>query len=243
MKSIGVIDYGMGNLHSLAKALERVAPGHRVVVSYDAEELLDCDRLVLPGVGGVRECMKELNRLELAQLVVEASKKVPMLGICLGMQVMLEYSEENGGVPALGLFPGSVLRFPEPSQLAAPPDSSEGEARARGYTAAPAPPLRDTVSPPYTAERLKVPHMGWNRVRQAQPHPIWAGVPDESWFYFVHSYYAQPKNQAHVLGTAEYTHVFAAAIARENLVAFQFHPEKSQALGLTLLANFVNWNP
>ncbi|MDP3856816.1 MAG: imidazole glycerol phosphate synthase subunit HisH [Stagnimonas sp.] len=211
MRSIGVIDYGMGNLHSLAKALERVAPGHRVVVSYDAEELLDCDRLVLPGVGGVRECMKELNRLELAQLVVEASKKVPMLGICLGMQVMLEYSEENGGVPALGLFPGSVLRFPEPSQDA--------------------------------AERLKVPHMGWNRVRQAQAHPIWAGVPDESWFYFVHSYYAQPKNQAHVLGTAEYTHVFAAAIARENLVAFQFHPEKSQALGLTLLANFVNWNP
>ena len=211
MKSIGVIDYGMGNLHSLAKALERVAPGHRVVVSYDAEELLDCDRLVLPGVGGVRECMKELNRLELAQLVVEASKKVPMLGICLGMQVMLEFSEENGGVPALGLFPGSVLRFPEPS--------------------------------PEAAERLKVPHMGWNRVRQAQAHPIWAGVPDESWFYFVHSYYAQPRNQAHVLGTAEYTHVFAAAIARENLVAFQFHPEKSQALGLTLLANFVNWNP
>lgn len=211
MRSIGVIDYGMGNLHSLAKALERVAPDQRVVVSYDAEELLDCDRLVLPGVGGVRECMKELNRLELAQLVVEASKKVPMLGICLGMQVMLEFSEENGGVPALGLFPGSVVRFPEP--------------------AADAP------------ERLKVPHMGWNRVQQNQPHPVWAGVPDESWFYFVHSYHAQPRNPAHVLGSTEYTHRFAAAIARDNLVAFQFHPEKSQALGLTLLANFVSWNP
>ena len=212
MKSIGVIDYGMGNLHSLGKALERVAPGQRVVVSYDAEELLDCDRLVLPGVGGVRECMKELQRLELSQLVVEASKKVPMLGICLGMQVMLEFSEENGGVPALGLFPGEVVRFPEP-----PMDGS--------------------------AERLKVPHMGWNRVKQTQAHPVWAGIPDESWFYFVHSYHARPKNTAHILGTAEYTHVFAAAIARENLVAFQFHPEKSQALGLTLLANFVNWNP
>lgn len=211
MRSIGVIDYGMGNLHSLAKALERVAPDQRVVVSYDAEELLDCDRLVLPGVGGVRECMKELNRLELAQLVVEASRKVPMLGICLGMQVMLEFSEENGGVPALGLFPGSVVRFPEP--------------------------------PVDAPERLKVPHMGWNRVQQSQPHPVWAGIPDESWFYFVHSYHAQPKNQAHVLGSAEYTHRFAAAIARDNLVAFQFHPEKSQALGLTLLANFVNWNP
>ena len=115
MKKVGVIDYGMGNLHSLGKALERVAPDQRVIVSYDAEELLDCDRLVLPGVGGVRECMKELNRLELSQLVREAARKMPMLGICLGMQVMLEFSEENGGVPALGLFPGEVVRFPEPA--------------------------------------------------------------------------------------------------------------------------------
>lgn len=211
MKKIGVIDYGMGNLHSLAKALERVAPDQRVVVSYDAEELLDCDRLVLPGVGGVRECMKELNRLELAQLVREASRKLPMMGICLGMQVMLEFSEENGGVPALGLFPGEVVRFTDP--------------------------------PADAAEKLKVPHMGWNRVKQECAHPVWAGVPDESWFYFVHSYFARPKDRTHLLGSSEYTQMFAAAIARDNLVAFQFHPEKSQALGLTLLANFVNWNP
>jgi len=211
MKKIGVIDYGMGNLHSLAKALERVAPDQRVVVSYDAEELLDCDRLVLPGVGGVRECMKELNRLELAQLVREASRKLPMMGICLGMQVMLEFSEENGGVPALGLFPGEVVRFTDP--------------------------------PADAAEKLKVPHMGWNRVKQECAHPVWAGVPDESWFYFVHSYFARPKDRTHLLGSSEYTQLFAAAIARDNLVAFQFHPEKSQALGLTLLANFVNWNP
>jgi len=211
MKKVGVIDYGMGNLHSLAKALERVAPDQRVVVSYDAEELLDCDRLVLPGVGGVRECMKELNRLELSQLVREAARKMPMLGICLGMQVMLEFSEENGGVPALGLFPGEVVRFPEPA-IDAP-------------------------------ERLKVPHMGWNRVKQEKSHPVWEGIPDESWFYFVHSYFARPRDPSHVLGSSEYTQVFAAALARENLVAFQFHPEKSQALGLTLLANFVNWNP
>ena len=211
MQTIGIIDYGMGNLHSLAKAMARVAGGQRVIVSYDPDELRDCDRLVLPGVGGVKACMKELTRLELAQLVVEASKKVPMLGICLGMQVMLEFSEENDGVPALGLFPGEVVRFPEPPM--------EGE------------------------DRLKVPHMGWNRVKQAKSHPVWDGIPDESWFYFVHSYYARPKNAAHVLGTAEYTHNFAAAIARENLVAFQFHPEKSQGLGLRLLANFVNWAP
>ena len=211
MQKIGIIDYGMGNLHSLAKAIERVAPGQRVEVTYDPEELLDCDRLILPGVGGVRECMKELHRLELSQLVIEAARKKPMLGICLGMQVLLEHSEENDGVAALGLFPGEVKRFPEP----------------------------DAAS----VERLKVPHMGWNRVRQAQAHPVWAGVPDDSWFYFVHSYYAAPKNPAHVLGTADYTHPFAAAIARDNLVAFQFHPEKSQALGLTLLANFVHWSP
>lgn len=211
MKKVGVIDYGMGNLHSLAKALERVAPDQRVIVSYDAEELLECDRLVLPGVGGVRECMKELQRLELSQLVREASRKVPMLGICLGMQVMLEFSEENGGVPALGLFPGEVVRFADPL--------------------------------PDAAERLKVPHMGWNRVKQEKPHPVWAGIPDESWFYFVHSYFARPRDPSHVLGSSEYTQVFAAAIARDNLVAFQFHPEKSQALGLTLLANFVHWKP
>ena len=212
MRSIGIIDYGMGNLHSLAKAIERVAPGQRVVVSYDAEELLDCDRLVLPGVGGVRECMKELHRLELAQLVTEAARKMPLLGICLGMQVMLEFSQENGGVPALGLFAGQVVRFAEPALAE-------------------------------HSERLKVPHMGWNRVRQTRPHPVWQGIPDDSWFYFVHSYYAQPGNAGDVLGSAEYPQPFAAAIARENLVAFQFHPEKSQTLGLRLLANFTQWNP
>jgi len=213
MKKVGIIDYGMGNLHSLAKAIERVAPGQRVEVTYDPEELMDCDRLILPGVGGVRECMAELHRLELSQLIVEAARKKPMLGICLGMQVMLDHSEENDGVAALGLFGGEVVRFPEPPRDV-PPE-----------------------------QRLKVPHMGWNRVKQAKPHALWDGIPDESWFYFVHSYYARPKDPAHVLGTAEYTHHFAAAIARDNLAAFQFHPEKSQGLGLALLANFVHWSP
>jgi glutamine amidotransferase len=210
MRAIGVIDYGMGNLHSLAKSLERVAPDLRIEVSYDPEQLLKCERLVLPGVGGVRGCMNELRRLELNDLVIEAAKNVPLLGICLGMQVLLEHSQENDGVAALGLFPGEVVRFPDP---------------VAG-----------------SAERLKVPHMGWNRVRQTRKHPIWAGVPDESWFYFVHSYYAQPKNPAHTLGTADYGRPFAAAIARDNIVAFQFHPEKSQAAGIQLLSNFVTWS-
>lgn len=212
MLSIGVIDYGMGNLHSLGKALERVAGSQRVVISYDPEELLACDRLVLPGVGGVRECMKELSRLQLNEMVLQAAKTRPMLGICLGMQVMLEWSDENGGVPALGLFPGKVVRFPDPA-LDAP------------------------------GERLKVPHMGWNRVKQTHKHPVWQGIPDESWFYFVHSYHAAPREKKHCIGTADYTHTFCAALARDNLVAFQFHPEKSQNAGMALLANFVNWKP
>lgn len=212
MSIIGVIDYGMGNLHSLAKSLERVAGSDRIEVSYDPEKLLKCDRLVLPGVGGVRACMDELRRLELNDMIVEAARTLPMLGICLGMQVMLNFSEENGGVHALGLFGGDVRRFPDPG-----------------------PEL-------HGAARLKVPHMGWNRVRQSRPHPIWAGVPDNSWFYFVHSYHACPDHPQHVIGSTEYGVEFASAIARDNLVAFQFHPEKSQRLGLQLLANFVGWN-
>ena len=211
MSAIGVIDYGMGNLHSLGKSLERVAEGRRVEISYDPEKLLKCDHLVLPGVGGVRACMNELRRLELNDLVLEAARKKPLLGVCLGMQVMLEYSDENGGVPALGLFPGKVVRFPDPQ--------------------------------PGVAERFKVPHMGWNQVRQTRAHPIWQGVPDNSWFYFVHSYHAQPLNAAHVLGSTDYIQPFASAIARDNIVAFQFHPEKSQGVGMTLLSNFVNWTP
>jgi glutamine amidotransferase len=200
----------MGNLHSLGKALQRVASAQRVVISYEADQLKECDKLVLPGVGGVRACMAELKRLELYEMVREQAKKVPLLGICLGMQVVHEWSDENNGVPALGLIPGKVVRFPDPAA--------------------------DAV------ERLKVPHMGWNRVRQAGKHPLWAGVPDDSWFYFVHSYHAVPRYKKHTIGTADYGVPFAAAVAKDNIVAFQFHPEKSQAAGMTLLANFVNWD-
>ncbi|MBL6749351.1 MAG: imidazole glycerol phosphate synthase subunit HisH [Nevskia sp.] len=214
METIGVIDYGMGNLHSLAKSLERVAGNQRVLVSYDVKALLECDRLVLPGVGGVRACMNELRRLELSELVVEAARKRPLLGVCLGMQVLLDRSDENGGVATLGLIPGAVVRFPDP-----PP-----------------------ADPALRQERLKVPHMGWNRVHQTRPHPLWDGVPDDSWFYFVHSYYAAPQNPAHTLGTAEYSLNFAAVVARDNVVGVQFHPEKSQDVGLRLLANFTTWD-
>lgn len=208
--TIGIIDYGMGNLHSLAKAFERVADGCRILVTPDTEQLRRCDRLVLPGVGGVRACMDELRRLELNQFVVEAAREVPLAGVCLGMQVLLDFSEENGGVPTLGLIPGRVVKFPEPS--------GEGD------------------------ERLKVPHMGWNQVRWTRPHPIWNGVPDGSWFYFVHSYHAVTDSREHALGETLYGEPFPAAVARNNIVGFQFHPEKSQSAGLRLLANFSTWD-
>jgi imidazole glycerol phosphate synthase subunit hisH (EC 2.4.2.-) len=210
MAAIGVIDYGMGNLHSLAKALERVADGKRVEVSPDPERLAKCERLVLPGVGGVRACMDELHRLELDGLVREQAARVPLLGVCLGMQIFLDHSQENGGTEALGLIPGEVLRFPDPA--------------------------------PDAPERLKVPHMGWNRVHQAHPHPLWEGIDDDEWFYFVHSYYALPSDAAHLAGESEYGRRFAAAVARDNLFAVQFHPEKSQSAGLRLLANFCAWD-
>jgi glutamine amidotransferase len=215
METIGIIDYGMGNLHSLAKSLERVAADQRIVISYEPEALLECDRLVLPGVGGARGCMDELRRLELDQMVLEAARKRPLLGVCLGMQVLLERSDENGGVATLGLIPGTVQRFPDPA-----PEFDHGPRH----------------------ERLKVPHMGWNQVHWTRPHRICAGVPDGTWFYFVHSYYAMPQNPLHMLGECEYSQKFAAAVARDNIVGFQFHPEKSQDAGLQLLANFAVWD-
>ncbi len=213
MRAIGVIDYGMGNLHSLGKALERVCSTTRVEISYDPDVLMKCDRIVLPGVGGVKACMNELRRLELNEMVLEAARTKPLMGVCLGMQVMLDHSEENGGVDALGIIPGRVRRFPDPP--------------------------KDTA-----LERLKVPHMGWNRVRHNMPrHPMWANVPDNSWFYFVHSYYVDLQRPSDRMGETEYVMPFTAALAHENVVAFQFHPEKSQAMGIQLLTNFVDWSP
>lgn len=208
MATIGVIDYGMGNLHSIAKALEYVASGDRVKVSYDPDKLRQADRLVLPGVGAIRHCMEELQRLELVELVREVAGKVPMLGICLGMQVLMSHSEENEGTDALGLFPGEVRRFPDSL-------------------------LR---------QQLKIPHMGWNQVQLKREHPLWRNIAPDSSFYFVHSYYVEPQDPAHILGTTDYGQPFTSVLLRENLLAVQFHPEKSQAAGLGLLANFLQWN-
>ena len=208
MATIGVIDYGMGNLHSIAKALEYVAPGDRVEVSYDPDVLGKMDRLVFPGVGGIGHCMAELQRLELDQFIREVVGSRPLMGICLGMQALLTHSDENDGVDALDVFPGQVKRF-----------------------------VRDADNP-----QLKVPHMGWNQIKPERSHSLWKDVPEDAWFYFVHSYYVLPNDAEQVLATTEYGHRFASVLLRDNVFATQFHPEKSQGAGLALLANFVNWD-
>ncbi|HEY5719610.1 MAG TPA: imidazole glycerol phosphate synthase subunit HisH [Gammaproteobacteria bacterium] len=210
MQTIAIIDYGMGNLHSIAKALERVAADTRVRVTAEPRAILAADRVVFPGVGAIRDCMAELRARALVPVVCEAAATRPFLGICLGLQLLLEHSEENDGVDCLGIVPGRVRRFP-------------GGRDAAGA-------------------RLKIPHMGWNVVAPTRPHPLWAGIPAGSRFYFVHSYYVDPAEPAQVAATCAYGVTFAAALARGNLFAVQFHPEKSDRHGLRLLGNFAAWD-
>jgi glutamine amidotransferase len=214
-QTIAVIDYGMGNLHSAASALQHVAPEHRVVVSADAAVIAAADRVVFPGVGAIRDCVGEIRKRGFDRVVrdVVASGK-PVLGICVGMQALMDHSEENGGVDCLGILPGRVRHFGRP--------------------------LLDA-----DGARLKVPHMGWSPVHFTAPvHPLWRGIADGSRFYFVHSYCVDVADQPLCAATCEYGVVrFAAAVARDNLFAVQFHPEKSHTAGLQLLKNFVHWNP
>ncbi len=209
MQTVAVIDYGMGNLHSVAKALEHVGAG-RVLVTSDAALIREADRVVFPGVGAIRDCMAEIQRLGFDSLVREVSRDRPFLGICVGMQALLEHSEENGGVDCIGLFPGHVRFFGKPLQ-------------------------EDGVA-------LKVPHMGWNEVSQAQAHPLWHSIPDQGRFYFVHSYYVDAANERQIVGRGHYGKPFAAALAEGSRFAVQFHPEKSHTHGLQLLQNFITWD-
>lgn len=213
---IAVIDYGMGNLHSVSKALEHVAPSAKVVVSANANEILAADRVVFPGVGAIRDCMAELKQRGLDKVVHEVAHSKPMLAICVGYQCLMEHSEENGGVDGLAILPGQVRFFGK--------DLCESD------------PVGENCAV------LKVPHMGWNTVKQIQPHPLWQGIPDEAYFYFVHSYFVHSADQTLLAGQTHYSHTFMAAAARDNIFAVQFHPEKSQRFGLQLLKNFVTWN-
>ena len=212
MTTIVVVDYGMGNLRSVAKALEHVAPKARVRVSGEVAEIRAADRVVFPGQGAMPDCMRHLDEAGLREAVLEAARSKPLFGVCIGEQMLFDSSEE-GNTPGLGVLPGRVVRFPADRMVA--PDGA----------------------------RLKVPHMGWNRVAQDRAHPLWAGVPDGAYFYFVHSYYAQPADPALTAGSAEYGLRFTCVVARDNIFATQFHPEKSAAHGLRLYANFVDWRP
>lgn len=210
MSSVAVIDYGMGNLHSIAKALQHAEPEFTVSVTADPNFILKADKVVFPGVGAIRDCMAALRQANLINVVKEAADSKPFLGICLGMQALLTDNEENGFTQTLDIIPGHVVRFPEP--------------------------LFD-----HDGARLKIPHMGWNQVRQL-PHPLWTNIPQNTRFYFVHSYYAKPDNDNIVAGTSDYPEAFACALAQGNIFAVQFHPEKSQAAGLQLLKNFLHWD-
>ena len=216
-KTVAVVDYGMGNLRSVSQAVMAAAQGTgwQVVVTARPDEVRAAQRVVLPGQGAMPDCMRDLRESGLLEPVLEAAAAKPLFGVCVGMQMLLDHSEE-GDVAGLGLIPGNVRRF----QLAGrtQPDGS----------------------------RYKVPQMGWNQVRQkAHPkvHPVWAGVPDNSYYYFVHSFYAEPLHAEHVAGEADYGAIFACAIARDNIFATQFHPEKSAEHGLALYRNFLHWNP
>lgn len=209
---IVVVD-GLGNLRSVAQALRAAAPEADILVSNKAEDIDAADRIVLPGQGAMRDCMRSLRESGAEEALLRAVKNRPVMGVCVGEQMLFDASEENDGTPGLGLLPGKVVRF----QL-------DGKLQADG-------------------SRFKVPQMGWNRVRQTRAHPLWEGVEDGSYFYFVHSYYAAPEQALDTIGEADYGGMYTCAVARDNLVATQFHPEKSAAAGLRLYRNFINWKP
>ena len=213
-RTVAVVDYGMGNLRSVSQAVAHVARDAdvKVIVTSNPEEVYAAERVVLPGQGAMRDCMRELRDSGLKDAVLHAAAHKPLMGVCVGMQMLLDHSEEQD-TPGLGLIPGRVKRFRLDGQRQ--PDGS----------------------------RYKVPQMGWNRVFQSRAHPVWAGVPNGAWFYFVHSYYAQPSEPRHIAGETEYGVRFTCAVARDNIFATQFHPEKSADHGLALYRNFLHWKP
>ncbi|MCB8745834.1 imidazole glycerol phosphate synthase subunit HisH [Rhodoferax sp. U2-2l] len=217
-KTVAVVDYGMGNLRSVSQAVQAAAvgSGYQVVITANPDEVRAAERVVLPGQGAMPDCMRELRESGLQASVIEAAASKPLFGVCVGMQMLLDHSAE-GDTPGLGLIHGEVLKFDLAGQVQ--PDGS----------------------------RYKVPQMGWNQVWQMQPggvrHPVWGEVPDGSYFYFVHSFYARPSDARHSAGETDYGQRFSSAIARDNIFATQFHPEKSADQGLALYRNFLHWNP
>lgn len=209
---IAVVDYGMGNLRSVVKALEHAAGDQQqVVVTSDAAVVASAERVVFPGQGAARDCMKHLAERQLDSVVLQAAQEKPFLGICMGMQVLMAHSEENDGVACLNLFPGEVHPFAA---------------------------MKNRLH----MDSLKIPHMGWNNVKHSQSHPLWQGIEDDSRFYFVHSYYVEPAEASLSAGKTGYGIEFTSAVARDQVFAVQFHPEKSAHDGIQLLKNFTRWD-
>lgn len=210
-KHVAIIDYGMGNLHSVASAVEHVCPDSQISITAEPSIILEADHVILPGVGAIRDCMHEIRRLKVDETVQQViHQKQPLLGVCVGMQALMSRSDENGGIDCLGYFDGDVKLF-------------EGAQFETGH-----------------AQHLKVPHMGWNNVKQEQEHAVWQGIASDTRFYFVHSYFVEMNEYA--IGCCEYGSPFTAMLAKDNVVAVQFHPEKSHQAGLRLIRNFLNWD-
>ena len=208
MADIAIIDYGMGNVHSVQKALNKVVDKNsKIKITNSLSDLLNCSHIVFPGQGAASECMinidKNLDIIEFKKIILQK----PFLGICMGLQVLMTHSEENEGSNCLNILNGEVLSIKRKMNA-----------------------------------KLKVPHMGWNKVKQESKHPLWNNIPDESFFYFVHSYFVEPSNKSNILSTTNYDVDFASALYKDNIAAVQFHPEKSSKMGLRLLENFINWN-
>ena len=211
MRHVAVIDYGMGNLRSVSKAIEAVSGNISVIVTSDPDLIQSASHVVFPGVGAIRDCIAELERLGLDRVIKQVAKDKPLLGICLGMQALLSHSEENNGIDGLGIIDGEVKHF-------------------------------DVQSATTDGQKLKVPHMGWNQVHQETDHRLWRNIEQDSRFYFVHSYYVSPRDQAVIAASTRYPEPFASAVCQDNVFAVQFHPEKSQQAGLQLLENFLQWD-
>ena len=258
MNTIAIVDYGMGNFHSVARALRAAAPDADIRICRYPAEIESASRVVFPGQGAMPDCIRTLNESGLREAVLKAARSKPLLGVCVGEQMLFTHSEE-GDTDCLNIFPGQVKRFAGPQYASsALPDAgcatrpsetgnlsesvggdtadTTGADRATGRD-------DDATRISVRPELLKVPHMGWNRVRQVRAHPIWAGIPDDSHFYFVHSYYVQPDNPGLTVGETHYGIGFTCAIAADNIFAVQFHPEKSADTGLRLYRNFVDWKP
>ena len=210
MSKIAVLDLGAGNLHSVGKALEYVAPDHQVLITENPKVILDCEHVVMPGQGAIGSWFQSLDKLALFDVVAVVLETRPVLGICLGLQALYGFSEEDGGVNGFGWLSGRVQRFP--------------------------------IAHRESKTQLKVPHIGWNNVQQLSPHPLWKDIPDNTRFYFVHSYYADSNETTEISGRTHYGLSFVSAATRSNVFAVQFHPEKSHVQGLNFLNNFVSWD-